>query len=523
MCLVGFLACSNVYADHNDGQVISAATATSVVPDFQVIGYFPSWSRVPVSTLVESGVLVAVDLTAINYAFLDICWGGVHGNPDRLDQLEAASNSASASNSIVNAARDGEIARTALPRCQGVSGGDSAVPDGAIVLADPALDTALAGDALADGHGLDHLGQLLNLKHQNPHLELLASVGGWYGSDRFSETAASPVTRASFAQSALEFLRKYQFDGIDIDWEYPGAIGFSCGADRRCQHADDKKNFGLLVDTLRKVLDQAEQVDGKHYLLSIAAGATPSFLQDDDVVPVVASTPMPAKKAPGKVRAAPSAAKMADIRRQARTQTRVRAPASWLRSLAANLDWINLMNYDYHGNWDTQSGLIAPMGYDARDPVATPVSGFGEAMISQFLQQVPARKLVLGMALYGYGWDGCAPGQQGDGLYQPCTGASAEGVNLSQLIESGRLLKDEKGRFTMGARGFRRYWNDSAQLPYLYNPDSKQFMTYEDEASIQAKVGAVRMHGLGGAMFWELSADRLHVLGSVIADALLTR
>jgi chitinase len=61
------------------------------------------------------------------------------------------------------------------------------------------------------------------LKKINPKLKTLVAIGGWNeGSARFSLVASDPQKRGVFAKSARDFVQKYGFDGLDVDWEYPG-------------------------------------------------------------------------------------------------------------------------------------------------------------------------------------------------------------------------------------------------------------------------------------------------------------
>jgi chitinase len=338
--------------------------------------------------------------------------------------------------------------------------------DGALVLDGPPTEAAT-------------LARLAALKEQNPDLRVMVSVGGWTRSNRFSDVAADPVLRAAFVDSVLVFLRSERFDGIDIDWEYPADNGAGCPPGETCQRAEDKRNFILLARELRAALDTAGAADGQHYLVTIAAGADEKFLTKDD---------------PG---------------------------GTWLGELAASLDWINLMSYDYHGSWERVAGLNAPLHRDPADAVGTNV----EASVRRLLDHgIPARKITLGLPFYGKGWTGCAPGPAGDGLYQPCSGLASgsadESFDFGYLIDRGYLARDADGRYTVARADFVRHWNEAARVPYLYSAVDGTFITYDDEASIQAKLALVEALGLRGAMFWEIGADNHGVLRNVVSGAL---
>jgi chitinase len=154
-------------------------------------------------------------------------------------------------------------------------------------------------------------GTLLELKRANPGLKLVGSVGGWTWSNRFSDMASSAATRRNFVDSVVAFLRRHRFDGIDLDWEYPGEIGRALPAGRT-PASDPRTNATSPRSpaSCAQRSDAAGRADGKRYLATIAAGADDKFVFD----------------------AAGSAA--------------------WLVELAASLDWINVMTYDYHGSWE---------------------------------------------------------------------------------------------------------------------------------------------------------------------------
>lgn len=306
--------------------------------------------------------------------------------------------------------------------------------------------------------------RLATLKARHPHLRLMASVGGWTRSYGFSNMAASPTLRAAFIDSSVAFLRRYGFDGIDLDWEYPGAIGVPCAAGETCERPQDKRNYVTLVREMRTAFDTAGKADGRRYLVTIAAGADRKYLDDG-------------------------------------------GSAAWMVQMASVLDWINLMTYDYHGSWEAASGHLAALHGDPEGKdIGTTVKVYLEA-------GVPARAMTLGIPFYGKGWIGCKPGPRDDGLLQPCAAAVTDPPEAT--FEYWRLRTQG---YLDGTRGFVK--GRASSVPYLYAPTTGTFITYEDEASVRDKIRYLKARGLRGAMYWELASDHRHELGRAIASAL---
>jgi len=91
---------------------------------------------------------------------------------------------------------------------------------------------------------------------------------------------------------------------------------------------------------------------------------------------------------------------------------------------------------------------------------------------------------------------------EGTGLYQPGS-RPAERIETKYGPMSTTLID---------RNGFVRIWDSQAQAPYLWNKDTRTFISYEDPESLRLKGAYIRDKGLGGAMFWEYYGDRTGVL-----------
>lgn len=66
----------------------------------------------------------------------------------------------------------------------------------------------------------------VNQKNKNPHLKILLAIGGWtHGVKPFSALVDNKDDMETFARNSITYLRRIKFDGLDLDWEYPGNRG----------------------------------------------------------------------------------------------------------------------------------------------------------------------------------------------------------------------------------------------------------------------------------------------------------
>jgi len=323
-------------------------------------------------------------------------------------------------------------------------------------------EVALSDDVPAAQSESD-FAELRKLKASNPQLHTLISIGGWAGSKDFSNIALTDAARTRFAASAVAFIRQHHFDGVDIDWEFPVAGGDAGNARR----PEDKHNYTLLFAELRKQLDHASKKDHHHYLLTAAIGNNPQFLANTE-----------------------------------------------MGQVARILDWANIMTYDFAGHWNTYAGHHAPLYNDpSLKRTDGDTSASVDAIVTQTLQAgVPPPKLVLGVPFYGYSWKQC--GSQDHGQLQDCHG-KGRGTWEDGVLD----FADIDGNLS-NKNGFTRYWNDTLKAAWLFNADTGEFVSYEDPQSLAYKIGYIKEHGLGGAMFWEISSDSQHVLQNQLAHEL---
>lgn len=164
------------------------------------------------------------------------------------------------------------------------------------------------------------------------------------------------------------------------------------------------------------------------------------------------------------------------------------------------VDFILVMTYDFHGSWNSFTGINAAMYQGPHDNTALLQEMNVQASVNWWIGQgTPRNKLVVGLASYGRSFTLSNSGI--NGVNAPASGAGNPGEHSQ---EAGFLTYFEICR-RVQQQGWQRVWEGSQQVPYAFS--GNQWVGYDDFQSIDYKLGYIIRENLGGAMWWSLESD----------------
>ena len=158
------------------------------------------------------------------------------------------------------------------------------------------------------------------------------------------------------------------------------------------------------------------------------------------------------------------------------------------------LDYINVMTYDMT-DFHFTSHHTAPYS-SIGSACFVPRSVYNSIQVFKE-KGVPLEKILIGGAFYSKKWSNIKGGENGLGVYTD--------VDVSY----GPSVSEIRNNY-INKNGYRHFWDERAQAPYLYDGDT--FITYDDERSLKCKCGMVKSEKTGGIMIWELSGDKEQIL-----------
>ncbi|MDK1287102.1 glycosyl hydrolase family 18 protein [Pseudoalteromonas umbrosa] len=304
-------------------------------------------------------------------------------------------------------------------------------------------------------------GQMMALKQRYPDLKIIPSIGGWTLSDPFY-FMADDAKRKTFVESCRQYLRTWQFwDGIDIDWEFPGVAA----ANPNLGSPSDGATYIKLMKELRAMLDEEEARTGRKYELTSAINVGFDKLEKVNYGEAI-----------------------------------------------KYMDYILMMSYDYFGAWDLE-GLghqtaVYPSDFKPSD-VRTTQYNLKTGIDLLKAQGVPGNKLIAGIAMYGRGWTGVEHTPGTHHMQGKATGPSAPADAFK--LEPGTLMYANIAQWAKHP-DWEYHYDTVAQAPYIYRPSTGDLISYDDQKSIKAKGELVFQEGLAGMFGWEIDTDNGDIL-----------
>ncbi|XP_075052131.1 acidic mammalian chitinase-like [Mixophyes fleayi] len=289
-----------------------------------------------------------------------------------------------------------------------------------------------------------HYKQFNDLKLKNPKLVTLLAIGGCnFGTQKFTAMVETAANRNIFITSVIAHLRQYNFDGIDLDFQYPGSRGSA---------PDDKQRFTILIEEMLDAFNKEAKAKGLPRLLITAAVAAGK----------------------GTIDAGYEIAKIGKL-----------------------LDFISVMTYDFHGGWDTLSGHNSPLCHGSTD-VGDLIYFYTVFAMNYWRDNgAPAEKLLVGFPTYGRTFRNPNPNNCNVGT--PMSGAGSAGKYTQ---EAGFWAYYEICSWLKGATV--KLITDQ-RVPYACKDN--EWVGFDNKESYDCKVRFLNESGFGGAMVWTIDLD----------------
>ncbi|TFK44302.1 glycoside hydrolase [Crucibulum laeve] len=334
------------------------------------------------------------------------------------------------------------------------------------------------------------LPQFVSKAHQN-NVKASLSIGGWTGSRWFSLNVGSAKNRTAFVKTVTGIVNKYKLDGVDFDWEYPGLQGIGCNV----VNQDDTSNFLSFLHELRNT------TTGSDLIISAATYVTPYV----------------------------------DASGQ---------PSADVSAFSQVLDYMAIMNYDIRSSPTTGAGSSSPLD-DSCAPSGAQFGSATSAVKAWTTAGMPADKILLGVPAYGHSYTITSGAELLNGSdsilgaypqYNPnrtrlgdkwdsdagldvCGALQGPGGTYTYwgLIQEGLLNADGSAK---GGISYR--FDNCSQTPFVYNPSTQTYISFDNAQSFTAKGNFIHAEGLKGFAMWEAGGDYQDTLVNSIRSAMTT-
>ncbi|GAA5975089.1 hypothetical protein JCM11641_000028 [Rhodosporidiobolus odoratus] len=284
------------------------------------------------------------------------------------------------------------------------------------------------------------------------------TVGGWTGSQYFSPHVSTAANRATFARTLVAVMNRYGFDGIDIDWEYPGNAN---GEGDNIWSTADAANLVLFLQTLRSVA-------GVNARLSMAVSVSGVTGADGN-------------------------------------------PLKDMRDFAAVLDYITIMSYDITGTWSGYTGPNTPL-YSTCAPADNKFS-IDSGIRLYSAAGFSTAHMLIGFPAYSYSYYVTSPLAKTtctDGTTSTLYQYPTKGSKCGNYIGNGpQYLYSQlvANNWFKSQTGFRRIFDKPSYTWTLWNPSTNLYIPTETPITAWAKARSIFQRRCAGVNMFDASGD----------------
>lgn len=286
--------------------------------------------------------------------------------------------------------------------------------------------------------------EVVNLKHLNPKLKILLSVGGAGNNSGFSDMVVNHASRKIFIRSVKRVLRSYTLDGIDLDWEFPALHG------RRDKPGGrEKQHFSQLLREIRMEYYREK----RNYILTIATASPETIVNvsyDVDQINMY-------------------------------------------------VDYVNIMTYDFHyyTKYTPFTGFNSPLYPRPMENLYLATLNINYTINMYIGKGLNRNKIVVGIPTYGHTFT--LVNVKNPNVGSPASGfGSLGGLGFINYPDVCVYLKDYQNVVQVK-------YDEAARVPYFYW--GKEWVSYDNPQSVKEKAAYIKKRGLRGAMIYSLNAD----------------
>lgn len=288
--------------------------------------------------------------------------------------------------------------------------------------------------------------------HENDVIPMYSLVNNMIEVDGETIMVYLAISRAGkmdlFISNLIKSMIDYRYEGIDVDWEMPDSD-------------EELKVWNDMMHSIRLRMNALEEATGIHYYLTTALPEWGMNICD-------------------------------------------------ISTILYDIDFINLMTYDYCAPWGMGHKLAAntsPFIADTRDPDAKSIPKSVENWLKAGF---PVEKLILGLSYYGYTFNGFEMFEE---VVKDAEGNLPDGKSMDTGLGWNKVID------RVNDEGWIKSFDKATMSTWYTSPDENSFIYCDDPVVVDAKVAWAKQNGLGGVFSWCLNLDILSDKSVPLQDA----